>query len=232
MGRALVHALALDDDAARAVRVADEQRIARQMALIGTYRSQSREELRSARATRLTTVVALVALGLACLTGTRRLGMVHVDHRVLALAVPAFPVVFYGLLTPFGQSFSLSALPAEEDVVAWILRFGLTALGAQLVATWLVLHGRVRPADRLAAANAVVLCGLLLAFLPAGLTWAWLEHDPEAYLPGSTLQMLTPTMYVALACHVSSAGVALAVELVVFVARTVRPRQPDVAHRS
>jgi hypothetical protein len=153
---------------------------------------------------------------------TRRIGVVWLDAHVLALALPAFPLVFYGLLAPFG--YSLSAFPAEEGIVNWILRFGAAALAVHLVATWLVLHGRVRPRDRLAAANAVALCGLLLAFVPAGAMWAWLQHDREAFLPGSTIQMLIPAMYIALICYAAAAAVALALELVVFVARSLDPR--------
>ncbi len=224
MGRTLLPVLDVDADTASAIRTADEERIARNLTVLAGWRRSARTDLLTARLTRMAIVGALAAAGALLLAGTRRIGLVHLDRRVLLMAIPAFPVVFYGLLTPFGQRFSLSAVPAEEDVVLWVLRFGVAALVAHLLATGIVLHGRVRPRDRLAAANAVTLCGLLLAFVPAGLVWAWLQHDPETYLPGSTVQLLTPSLYVALACYGVAAAVAQGVEMVVFLARSMDPR--------
>jgi hypothetical protein len=150
--------------------------------------------------------------------------VLHIDWRVLAIAVPAFPLTYYALLDLLGQRVSLSALPDRADALDRLFHFGLVSTAVQIVAGWIALRGRVILRDRLAAANALTLCGMLVAWLPAGLMWAL--FGPRTFLepPASRVMVLVPATYIAVACHALAAAVTLGLEIVVFFARAVDPR--------
>ena len=92
-----------------------------------------------------------------------------------------------------------------------------------LVVSWFAVHGRVVLTERLATANGLFACGLLMSVVPLALAWS-LMPGPFTSLPGTTLMVLVPATYVACACYAISVAVTLALELVVFFARAVDPR--------
>jgi hypothetical protein len=140
------------------------------------------------------------------------------------MALPAYPLCYYGLLEVLGQSLSFSTLRDRGSEMSHLFRYGLVATLVQLVAGWLALRGRVILRDRLAAANALVACGLLFAWLPAGLLWVYHGPAPHFTIPGSRVALLIPANYIAVATYALGAGLLLFLEFIVFFARAVDPR--------
>ena len=225
MGRTLVNALAVNEAARTALTTADELRIARNRAIVEADRAVARVSVDAKRAGRLAVVIVLLALGVIAVVVARRAGALHVNWRVLVIGVPAFPLAFYALLDVAGGHFSLSALPDEGVGTQRLLHFGLIATGVHVVAAWLALRGRVVLRDRLAAANALTTFGMFGALVPPALVWALFGGGPYVELLGPRLSFLIPALYMAVTCYAIAVAVTLGLELVIFFARAVDPRQ-------
>jgi hypothetical protein len=226
VGRTLVEALDLDADTAAAITAADHARIARNREVAAAEAQLARAETDATRARRVSLVVTAIALTVILLVVGTRLGLFSIDWRVLLIALPAFPLAFFALLEMVGQSFSLSSLPDEGVGARKVFHFGLASTVVHVIATWIALRGRVVLRDRLAAANAIAVCGMLVAGIPAALAWAVHGGGPFVELPGPKLLFLIPAMYIAVACYAIAAAVSLGLELVIFFARAVDPRLP------
>lgn len=224
LGRTLVEALDVDPAVRAQLVAADRERLERNQGVIDRARRDAEPEIAHTRRVRLALVAGLFALGIALLLVGRRMGALHVDWRVLAIAVPAFPLTYYALLDIVGQNVSLSALPDRDDALNELFQFGLASTAVQVVAGWVALRGRVVLRDRMAAANALTACGMLIAWVTAGLMWALFSPGTFVEPPTSTVLVLVPATYIAAACHALAVAVTLGLEIVVFFARAVDPR--------
>jgi hypothetical protein len=224
LGRILVEATSLPADQRAALVRADHRRLRHNREAIEQIRDEEVPRMAERRAWRTTAVAALSLFGLLALVAAHRLGVVHVDWRVLAIALPAFPLTYYALLDILGQRVSLSALPDRDDALNTLFHFGLVSTAVQIMAGWIAMRDRVVLRDRLAAANALTLCGMMVAWLPAGFMWAL--FGPRTFLepPASTVMVLVPATHIAVACHALAGAVTLGLEIIVFFARAVDPR--------
>jgi hypothetical protein len=232
LGRTLAEALLADAATAAALAAADSERRQEGLRVVAAERELARDKAVRKRAQRISLVVSGVALAIILLVLGARLGALHIDWRVLTIAVPAFPLAFYVLLEMLGQHFSLSALPDEGVGARRVFHFGLGSTAVHVLASWLALRGRVVLRDRLAAANAVTLCGLVVAALPAALAWAAYGGGPHVELPPVELLFLIPAMYIAISSYAIAAAVTLGLELVVFFARAIDPRRRAAAEHA
>jgi 2,3-bisphosphoglycerate-independent phosphoglycerate mutase len=226
LGRTLLEALTFAPEVAANLQRIDEERRASNQRAVDEAKRQAAARVDANRARRVSLVVSAVALAIILLVLGSRWHALHIDWRVLAFAVPAFPTAFYALLSMAGHHFSLSALPDEGLGARRLLQFGLASTVVHVVATWIALGGRIILRDRLAAANALTLCGLLTASIPAALAWAVFGAGPYVQLPGPKLLFLIPAMYLAVACYAIAAAVTLSLEVVIFFSRAVDPRSP------
>jgi hypothetical protein len=170
----------------------------------------------------LVVVGAALALGFAILLMRRR--VLRLDIRVLLVSVPAFFVVYYGLLGLVGQRFSPSLLPAKGHLAETMAQYGLAGLFVQLVFSLWALRTHRTLAERLAAANGIAWMGLMLAMVPAGLAWAFFP-PPYVAVPPPLWLVLIPAVEVAVACAAISVALTLMVEVIVFASRAWhRPR--------
>lgn len=224
LGRTLVEALSLTPEARAALERADAARISRTEALVERALDRAKPDIERRRLRRLATVAGLSLLVIALLVAARRIGALHVDWRVILIGVPAFPVTYYALLETVGQQFSLSAIPDRDDALDQLFHFGLVSMGVQVLAGWFAMRGRVVLRDRLAAANALTACGMVMAWLPAGVMWSLFGAGAFALPPGSELMVLVPATYIAVACHALAVAVTLGLEILIFFARAVDPR--------
>jgi hypothetical protein len=224
LGRTLVEATTLSPIQRALLVRADERRLQRNRATLARVQAEEGPRMEERRWWRAATVIAVSMLAMMLMIVAHRLGVIHIGWRVLSIAVPAFPLTYYALIDLLGQHISLSGLPDQSDALATLFHFGLVSTAVQVVAGWIALQGRVVLRDRLAAANALTLCGMIVAWLPAGLMWAL--YGPHTFLepPASIAMVLVPATYVAVACHALSGAVTLGLEIVVFFARAVDPR--------
>ena len=224
LGRTLVEALDIDQATRDGLLAADRERVGRNQAVIDHARAEADPAIAHTRRRRLALICGLFAITVGLFLAGTRLGALHVDWRVLFIAVPAFPLTYYALLDLTRDSFTLSGLPDREDAYNQMFYFGLVSTVVQVVAGWIALRGRVILRDRLAAANALTACGMLIAWLSAGLMWALFGLGTFLEPPGSFMLVLVPATYVAVACHALAVAVTLSLEIVVFFARAVDPR--------
>jgi hypothetical protein len=218
LGRTLTELLALDD-AARARRIASDQlRLAATRGIVGGAEASAAAAVLAHRAERIALVAggALLAGGLALLLIRRR--VLRLDRRVLVVSVPAFFVVYLGLLATLGQRFSPSLLPAQGHLAGQMLRYGLISMGVQLVASLWALRNQPSLGERLAAANGIAWTGLMSTMVAAGLFWAFFP-PPYVDLPGPVWLVLIPAALVAVACAAVNVALTLALEVIVFAAR-------------
>jgi hypothetical protein len=224
LGRTLVEAMTLPPAERAQLARADHARIRHNQATISRLRADEAPQMTMRRAWRVAVVVAVSVLAALLLIVAHRLGPVHIDWRVLIIALPAFPLTYYALLDLLGQRMSLSALPDRDDALDRLFHFGLVSTAVHVVACWIALHGRVVVRDRLAAANALTLCGMLVTWLLAGMMWGLFGPGTFVEPPASSLMMLVPATFIAVACHALAGAVTLGLEIVVFFARAVDPR--------
>jgi hypothetical protein len=224
LGRTLVDALELSPEARAAIERADGERLVRNRSRVEEIRAANGPRLARKRLVRLLGMASMGALVLFLLLVARRAGALHFDWRILVIAVPAFPLTYYALLDILGQRFSLSALPDRDGALDGLLQFGFISTGVQVLASWIALRGRVVLRDRLAAANALTATGMAIGWLASGLLWALLATGAAAEPPGSAVTLLVPATYIATACHAVAVAVTLGLEIVVFFARAVDPR--------
>jgi hypothetical protein len=159
---------------------------------------------------------ALLAGGLAVLLIRRR--VLRLDRRVLVVSIPAFFVVYLGLLATLGQRFSPSLLPAQGHLAGQLLRYGVISMLVQLVASLWVLRDQPSLGERLAAANGIAWTGLMTTMVAAGMFWAFFP-PPYVDLPGPVWLVLIPAALVAVACAAINVALTLALEVIVFAAR-------------
>ena len=219
LGRTMVEALRIDPGVATALLHADATRAS---ALERAGREQAaRLEARAWLRRLLRAAAVAIAVGLLILAMRLldRRGVIRLDRRVLVVAAPAFPVLFYGLLGAFEPFLSPSMMPEEGDVMDMLLRYGAVAAGLNVLVLWLAVSWRAEPRERLAAATGAVLVGLLVALLPAGLAWIIVSPPYAASVPGPVMMMLPPVTFAGVACYSISAAVALVAEWAIFAAR-------------
>lgn len=224
LGRTLTEVLDLPPQHVRALRAADTTRIRTNADRYDESLRARRVETTKENRSRFILLAGLLILGLGALEISRRAGALHIDWRVLVIAVPAYPLCYYGLLDVLGQSLSFSALQDKGSEMSSLQRFGLIATMVQLLAGWLALRGRIVLRDRLASANALVATGLLVAWIPAAVLWASFGTAPHVEMPSSRVALLIPANYIAVATYAVGATIFLTLEIVVFFARAVDPR--------
>lgn len=223
LGRTLVDALELPDAVRQQIAADDARRIERNEVIAASARSDAESRLAAERLWRVPLVLGLFVVGIGLLLLGRKLGALRLDWRVLAIALPAFPVTYYLAIGLLEQHYSPSAIPELGDVMHMLVRWGLVSTAAQIVVSWIALRGRVVLRERLAAANGLTACGLVLAVLPAGLAWA-IFAQPYLDLPGPSLMVLIPATLLAVAFYAMASATTLVLEIVIFFARAVDPR--------
>lgn len=224
LGRTLVEILSLDPQAVAARHVADTQRLIVTRRVVAMAEDSAYVDVLENRALRIALVLggAAFAIGFASLLIRRR--VLRLDVRVLLVSVPAFFVVYYALIGAVGQRFSPSLLPAQGHLAATMAKYGLIAMVVQLGFSLWALRSQKTLAERLATANGIAWTGLLLAMVPAGLTWAFFP-PPYVSVPGPLWLVMIPAVEIAVACAAIDVGITLMVEVIVFAARVWhRPR--------
>ncbi len=223
-GKTLIDILDVSSADVAQLRASDRTRIAINSARYEESLTNRRIETDAERRKRLLLLAGLLAIAVVALELSRRAGALHIDWRVLLIAVPAYPLCYYGLLDVLGQSLSFSALQDRGSEMSSLSRFGLVATFVQLLAGWIALGGRVVLRERLAAANALIACGLLVAWLPAAWLWANYGSAPHVEIPSSRVALLIPANYIAVTTYAVGASLLLALEIVIFFARAIDPR--------
>jgi hypothetical protein len=218
LGRTLSELLVLDDAGRSALLVADHARLATTGAIVRAAESVAADDVLAHRAERIGLVASgtLLAGGLAALLIRRR--VLRLDRRVLLVSIPAFFVVYYGLLATLGQRFSPSLVPAQGHLAGQMVRFGVISMVVQLLASLWALGPPRTLGERLAAANGIAWTGLMLTMVPAGLIWAFFP-PPYVDLPGPLWLVLIPAALVAVACAAINVALTLGVEVIIFAAR-------------
>lgn len=218
-GRTLVEVLATD--IAAPLRVYDALRVVQATTVFASSVAAARADRQAHRTARLALVAGAALLAIALGGWLARRRALRFDLRLLLVSVPAFFIVYAGLLALLGQRFSPSLLPAQGHLAATLLRYGVAAVVVQLAASMWALRRERRFADRLAAANGVAGVALLLTMVPAGVIWA-VFPPPYVTLPGPTWLVLIPAVQVAVACAALNVALTLFVEIGVFVATAGR----------
>jgi hypothetical protein len=218
LGRTLTELLALDDGALAGRVAADQRRAARTAGVVAAAEATAADEVLAHRAQRIALVVsgAALAAGLALLLIRRR--VLQLDRRALLVSIPAFFVVYSGLLATLGQRFSPSLLPAQGHLAGQMVRYGVVAILVQLVASLWALRNRPTLGERLAAANGIAWVGLMSTMVTAGLIWAYFP-PPYVELPGPLWLVLIPAALVAVACAAINLALTLGLEVIIFAAR-------------
>ncbi len=218
LGHTLTELLTLDPAADRARQVADQERLAMTRTVVVTAGERADSDVGEHRAERIGLVAggALVAAGLAVLLIRRR--VLRLDLRVLLVSVPAFFVVYYALIATFGQRFSPSLLPADGHLAGAMVKYGIVGMFVQLLASLWALRHQQNLNERLAAANGIAWCGLMIAMVIAGLVWAFFP-PPYTSVPGPFWLVTIPAVEVAVACAAIDVALTLMVELIIFGAR-------------
>jgi len=227
LGRTLTEILTLDNPA-RARRVAaDQARLAITRTTIQRAASTAAADVLAHRTQRIAIVAggALLASALAILLIRRH--VLRFDRRVLLVSIPAFFVVYYGLLATLGQRFSPSLLPAEGHLAGQMVRYGVISMLVQLLASLRALRNQRTLGERLAAANGIAWTGLMLTMIAAGLIWAYFP-PPYVDLPGPVWLVLIPAALVAVACAAINVALTLAVEVIIFAARAWHRAPPPL----
>jgi hypothetical protein len=224
LGRTLVEILKLDPIGVTARHIADTQRQIVTRRVVAMAEDSAHVDVLENRALRIGLVIGgtACAIGFASLLIRRR--VLRLDVRVLLVSVPAFFVVYYALIGAVGQRFSPSLLPAQGHLAATMAKYGLIAMVVQLLFSLWALRSQKTLAERLATANGIAWTGMVLAMVPAGLTWAFFP-PPYVSVPGPFWLVLIPAVEIAVACAAIDVAITLGVEVIVFAARVWhRPR--------
>lgn len=219
LGRTLQEILAYDGPLTHARRIATDQlRLAVTRRAVAAANEDAAGDRLAHRAQRISIVGcgALLAIGLALLLIRRH--MLRLDRRVLLVSLPAFFVVYYGLIATLGQRFSPSLLPAQGHLASQLVRYGVIGICVQLAASLWVLRHPHTLAERLAAANGIAWAGLMITMVGAGMIWAYFP-PPYIVLPGPLWLVLIPAARVAVACAAINVALVLAIEVIIFAAR-------------
>ncbi len=227
LGRTLTELLALDahDKTLRAA--ADQERLDATRATVATAEDVAAQDVLEHRALRLALVAggAALAIGLAIVLIRRR--VLKLRLRILAVTIPAFFVVYYGLIGTFGQRFSPSLAPANGHLVAELAKYGIVGMFVQVLASLWALRDRGSLSERLAAANGIAWTGLMVSMVTAGLLWAFFP-PPYVTVPGPVWLVLIPAVEVAVACAALQVALTLGVELIIFAARAWHREHPPL----
>jgi len=227
LGRTLTDLLAIDGNA-RTARVANDQlRLALTRTVVANAESVASADVLEHRAERIAIVVGGIVLAsvLAVLLIRRR--VLRLDIRVLLVSIPAFFVVYYGLIATLGQRFSPSLLPAQGHLAGSLARYGVIGMIVQLLASLWILRGHRTLGERLAAANGIAWVNLMLTMVAAGLSWAYFP-PPYVSVPGPLWLVLIPAIEVAVACAALDAALILMVEVIIFAARAWHRTAPQL----
>jgi hypothetical protein len=218
LGHTLVDLVTLDADARQRRIDADRLRLLATTSTQAVSEARARAELLEDRTLRfmLVGVGAALAIVFAVLLYRRR--VLRLDIRVLAVAIPAFFLVYYTLIGTLGQRFSPSLLPAQGHLTSVLIKFAVVGMAVQLLASlWVLRKYRSLPA-RLAAANGIAWTGLMLSMIPAGLLWAMFP-GPYIDVPGPKTLVMIPAVQLTVAATAIDVALVLVVELIVFAAR-------------
>ncbi len=227
LGRTLVEILDLDPQSTSARNVADTQRLIVTQRVVAMAEANAEVDVLENRALRILLVAggAVAAIVFATILIRRR--VLRLDARVLLVSVPAFFVVYYGLIGAVGQRFSPSMLPAQGHLAATMAKYGLIAMVVHLGFSLWALRRQRSLGERLAAANGIAWMGLMLAMVPAGLTWAYFP-PPYVSVPEPFWLVMIPAVEIAVACAAIDVALVLMVEVIVFAARAWhRPRRTE-----
>jgi hypothetical protein len=134
LGRTLTAALDVDAAEADALTAADDARIHRLRPIVDRWEASARRVRWDGRTRRIALAATLVVLLLAATIPLARRRTIIVDGRVLWLAVPVFPILFYGLLIAVEPWLSPSMLPAGGRVADKLFGYGAAAALAYLAA--------------------------------------------------------------------------------------------------
>lgn len=229
LGRTLTGVLALDAAQRTRLAAADSARLVTTERVVAVSEARASDELLAHRALRIVLVAACAVFAGVLAWGLVRRGALVFHPRVIVTAVPAFFVVYYGLIGTLGQRFSPSLVPAQGHIAAQLAKYGLVGMVVQVAASLWALRNQGSLARRLAAANGIAWTGLLLAMLPAGLLWAFFPA-PYLSVPGPVWLVVIPAVQVAVACATVNIALTLGLEVIVFAARAwyrERPHLPD-----
>ncbi len=218
LGRTLTPLLALDADAVAAREAADRTRTFVNTVIVKLAQDRADGDVLEHRAARIALVAggALFGTVLAILLIRRR--VLRFDLRALVVSVPAFFVVYAGLIGLVGQRFSPSFLPAQGHIASTLVRYGSVAVIVQLLASMWALRSYRTLGERLAAANGIAWFGLTLSMTTAGMVWAFFP-PPFVTLPSPTWLVVIPAVEVAVACAAVNVALTLFVEVAIFVQR-------------
>ncbi len=225
LGRTLTKLLALPADARARLEAADAARLLTTERVVTIADARAASELLEHRALRIALVVLGLGIAIVLAILMRARGAARFPARVLLTAVPAFFVVYYGLIGTLGQRFSPSLVPAQGHIAAQLAKYGLAGMVFQLAVSLWVLRDQGSLARRLAAANGIAWTGLVLAMLPAGLLWA-VFPAPYLIVPGPFWLVVIPAVEVSVACAAVNILLTLVVEVIIFAARAWHREHP------
>ncbi|CAN5914256.1 hypothetical protein BH11MYX3_BH11MYX3_12930 [soil metagenome] len=227
LGRTLTHVLELDAAQRARLEAADDARLITTERVVAIADARASSELLEHRTLRVGAVAVCTLLALLLAILMHRSGALRFHIRVLLTAVPAFFIVYYGLIATFGQRFSPSLVPAQGHLAAQLAKYGLVGMAVQVAVSLWALRTQGNLARRLAAANGIAWTGLVLAMLPAGLLWAFFPA-PYLSLPGPVWLVVIPAVQVAVACAAITTALTLALEVIVFAARAWHREHPHI----
>jgi hypothetical protein len=215
LGRTLTEVLAFDASARVAT---DRTRVELNQRIVELAEASADSDVLEHRARRIVLVVGGALLGtvLAVLLIRRR--VLRFDLRAIVVSVPAFFVVYAGLLGLVGQRFSPSFLPADAHIASTLVRYGSAAMLVQLLASMWALRSYRTLGERLAAANGIAWFGLTISMFTAGMVWAFFP-PPFVTLPSPTWLVVIPAVEVGVACAAVNVALTLFVEVAIFVQR-------------
>ncbi len=227
LGKTLTHVLALEPAARARLEVADAARLVTTERVVAVADARASEDLLEHRALRLALVGCALVLAGVLAALLVRAGALRFHIRVLFTAVPAFFVVYYGLIGTLGQRFSPSLVPAQGHLAFQLAKYGVVGMAIQVAASLWALRDQGSLARRLAAANGIAWTGLVLAMLPAGLLWAFFPA-PYLQVPGPLWLVVIPAVKVAVGCAGVTIALTLALEVVIFAARAWHREHPQL----
>jgi hypothetical protein len=218
LGHTLTDLVNLDDAAKQRRKDADRLRLLATTSTVAISEARAQAELLEDRTLRVLLVLGGTAFAIALGVLLIRRRVLRLDVRVLAVAVPAFFLVYYTLIATLGQRFSPSFLPAQGHITTALIKFAVVGMAVQLLASlWVLRKYRSLPA-RLAAANGLVWTSLLLSMIPAGFMWAFFP-GPYVVFPGPRTLVLIPAIQLTVAATAIDTALVLVVELIVFASR-------------
>jgi hypothetical protein len=222
LGISLVDALQLDLDERDALRRADLARIQALTARTAALRLEAEDAAWATRLERGGLALFTLAGLIAALVWARRRELVIVDLRVLAVAVPSFPLTFYVMAVTLEHMLTPSMVPAAGTLASQLFRYGLIAAAVHVAVGWVMVAHRAHPDDRVAAAAGLALTGAIVMLVPAAVAWVIAGPPFTAYLPGPDVLMLPPTTYAAVACYCLGSLIFVAIEYAAFARRKRR----------